>query len=94
MSIRWVKNIVIDGVKSMIEIQIGDHLGQPRLTGVGIGLKIGDKCYARVNAETEEWFETTFDNREAIIKQGKDLLKERLKGRKITYPDGKAFDWS
>jgi hypothetical protein len=81
MSIRWVKNIVIDGVKSMIEIQIGDR-------------RIGDKCYARVNAETEEWFETTFDNREAIIKQGKDLLKERLKGRKITYPDGKAFDWS
>jgi hypothetical protein len=81
MSIRWVKNVVIDGVKSMIEIQIGDR-------------RIGDKCYARIDTETEEWFETTFNNREAIIKQGKDLLKKRLEGRKITYPDGKAFNWS
>ncbi|MBN1128428.1 MAG: hypothetical protein JXA71_05545 [Chitinispirillaceae bacterium] len=81
MSIRWVKNIVIDGVKSMVEIQIGDR-------------RIGDKCYTRINTETEVWFETKFDKRDKIIEQGRDLLKKRLEGRKLTYPDGTAFDWS
>ena len=81
MSIRWVKNIIIDGTKSMIEVQIGDR-------------RIGDKCYTRLNTETESWFQNRSDNREDIIAQGIDLLRKRLEGRKITYPDGRPFDWS
>jgi hypothetical protein len=81
MSIRWVKNIIIDGTKSMIEVQIGDR-------------RIGDKCYTRLNTETESWFQNRSDNREDIIAQGIDILRKRLKGKKVTYPDGRPFDWS
>jgi hypothetical protein len=42
MSIRWIKNVLIDREKSTIEIQIGDR-------------RIGDKCYTRINTETESW---------------------------------------
>jgi len=81
MSIRWVQNIIVDGVKSMVEVQIGDR-------------RIGDKCYIRVNNETERWFQNESDIREDIIAQGVELLKKRLEGKKITYPDGRPFDWS
>jgi hypothetical protein len=81
MSIRWVQNIIVDGVKSMVEVQIGDR-------------RIGDKCYTRVNNETERWFQNESDMREDIIAQGVELLKKRLEGKKITYPDGRPFDWS
>ena len=81
MSIRWVKNIVIDGTKSMIEVQIGDR-------------RIGDKCYTRLNTETESWFTNRSDNREDIIAQGIDILRKRLEGKQVTYPDGRQFDWS
>jgi hypothetical protein len=81
MSIRWVKNIIIEGTKSMIEVQIGDR-------------RIGDKCYTRLNTELESWFQNRSDNREDIIAQGIDILRKRLEGKKVTYPDGRPFDWS
>jgi hypothetical protein len=81
MSIRWIKNVLIDGEKSTIEIQIGDR-------------RIGDKCYIRINKETEAWFHNLSDTRADIIAQGVELLKKRLEGKAVTYPDGKAFDWS
>jgi hypothetical protein len=80
MSIRWVKNVLIDDDKSTLEIQIGDK-------------KIGDKCYTRVNAETEMWFENIFDTRDDIIAQGLDILKKRLEGKNVTNPDGTIYDW-
>jgi hypothetical protein len=81
MSIRWVKNIIIEGTKSMIEVQIGDR-------------RIGDKCYTRLNSELESWFQNQSDNREDIIAQGIDILRKRLEGKMVTYPDGRPFDWS
>jgi hypothetical protein len=81
MSIRWIKNIIVDGAKSMIEVQIGDR-------------RIGDKCYTRLNTETESWFQNRSDNREEIIAQGIDILSKRLERKKVTYPDGRPFDWS
>ncbi|MBN2035913.1 MAG: hypothetical protein JW768_04150 [Chitinispirillaceae bacterium] len=81
MSIRWIKNVLIDTEKSTIEIQIGDR-------------RIGDKCYTRINTETESWFDNHSDTRADIIAQGIDLLKKRLEGKTVTYPDGRAFDWS
>jgi hypothetical protein len=80
MSIRWVRNVVIDGEKSTIEIQLG-------------AFKIGDKCYTRVNNEVEKWFANISDSREDIIAQGVDILKSRLEGKTIAYPDGTAYDW-
>jgi hypothetical protein len=81
MSIRWVKNVVIDGARSTIEIHIGEK-------------RIGDKCYTRVGAEVESWFKNASDNREQILAQGIDLLKRRLAGKKVMGPDGRDFDWS
>ncbi len=80
MSIRWIKNLIIDGEKSTIEIQIGDK-------------KIGDKCYTRINGDVEYWFENIYDSRSDIIAQGLDILKKRLELKNVTYPDGRLYDW-
>ncbi|MFW6245605.1 MAG: hypothetical protein ACOC36_06930 [Fibrobacterota bacterium] len=62
MSIRWIRNVLIDGEKSTVEIQIGDK-------------RIGDKCYTRIDEELEEWFENIYSTRDDIIAQGVDILK-------------------
>ncbi|MCX7726266.1 MAG: hypothetical protein N2053_05405 [Chitinispirillaceae bacterium] len=80
MSIRWIRNVIIDGEKSTLEIQLGDK-------------KIGDKCYVRVNHETEIWFNNESMERTKIIAQGIELLKKKLKNKKITNPDGTPYDW-
>jgi hypothetical protein len=80
MSIRWLRNVMIEAEKSTIEIQIGDK-------------KIGDKCYTRVNNEVEKWFDNLFDERSEIIAQGIDIVKKRLTGKTLTYPDGRPYDW-
>ncbi|MDR0305242.1 MAG: hypothetical protein LBI42_00220 [Chitinispirillales bacterium] len=80
MSIRWLRNVLIDGNKSTIEIQIGDR-------------HIGDKCYTRINEEVEMWFENIYNTRSDIIAQGIDILKKRLSNRKVTFPDGHPYDW-
>ena len=80
MSIRWIRNVLIDGVKSKIEIQIGDK-------------RIGDKCYTRINDEMELWFDNNHDTRNDIILQGITILKKQLQSKDVTYPDGKEYDW-
>jgi hypothetical protein len=80
MSIRWIKNVVVDGAKSVIEIQMGDK-------------KIGDKCYTRIGVEVEKWFDNISETREDVIAQGLDILKQRLDGKQVTYPDGRHYDW-
>lgn len=80
MSIRWIRNVLIDSEKSTLEIQLGDR-------------RIGDKCYTRVNNEVEKWFENMGTSREDIISQGVDLLKKEVEGKNIAYPDGREYDW-
>jgi hypothetical protein len=80
MSVRWLRNVVIDGHKSTVEVQIGDR-------------RIGDKCYTRINEEVEIWFDNCSEERGLIIEQGVHILKNRLAGRNITYPNGKQYDW-
>jgi hypothetical protein len=80
MSIRWVKNVVVDNVKSVIEIQLGDKA-------------IGDKCYTRIGTEVEKWFDNISDSREDIIAQGCDILRRRCASKTVTYPDGRPYDW-
>jgi len=80
MSIRWLRNVLIDGEKSTIEIQIGDR-------------RIGDKCYTRINEELEMWFENIYTTRGDIIAQGVDILKKRLTNKKVTLPNGNPYDW-
>ncbi|MDR0331070.1 MAG: hypothetical protein LBH93_05130 [Chitinispirillales bacterium] len=80
MSIRWLRNVVIDGEKSAVEVQIGDR-------------RIGDKCYTRINEEVESWFDNYSEVRGEIIAQGVDILRNRLMGKIITYPNGQPYDW-
>jgi len=80
MAIRWMKNLMIDGAKSTIEIQLGDR-------------KLGDKCYTRVNNEIELWFENFSDLRDDILAQGLDILKQRLEDKNVTYQNGTPYDW-
>lgn len=80
MSIRWVKNVIVDGQKSTVEVQIGAK-------------RIGDKCYTRSGTETEEWFSTSSEDRDTILAEGIKILKHRLEGKTMTYPDGRKFDW-
>jgi hypothetical protein len=80
MAIRWIKNVLVDGAKSVIEIQLGDR-------------KIGDKCYTRIGTEVEKWFDNISETREDVIAQGLDILKRRLGAKTVTYPDGRPYDW-
>ena len=80
MGIRWIRNILVENEKTTLEIQIGDQ-------------KIGDKCYTRINSEVEKWFDNLFDDRQDIIAQGIDILKKRLEGKIVSYPDGRSYDW-
>ncbi|MGD9202505.1 MAG: hypothetical protein PVI26_13160 [Chitinispirillia bacterium] len=80
MSIKWIRNIVIDDEKTTIEIQIGNR-------------KIGDKCYTRISNEIEVYFNNIYDTRDDIVAQGLDILKRRLEGKKVTYPDGREYNW-
>jgi hypothetical protein len=81
MSIRWLRNVVIDGQKSTLEVQLGDR-------------HIGDKCYTRINDEVESWFDNYCgEEREQIIAQGVAILRARLNGRNVTYPNGQQYDW-
>jgi hypothetical protein len=80
MAIRWMKNVIIDNVKSTIEVQLGDR-------------KLGDKCYTRINNEIEQWFDNFSDTREDVIAQGLDILKQRLEGKTVKTQSGTAYDW-
>jgi hypothetical protein len=80
MAIRWIRNVIIDGEKSTIEVQIGDT-------------RIGDKCYTRVNSETERWFQNSSPVRDEIIAEGVDILRRRLASKNVTLPDGRPYDW-
>ncbi len=80
MSIRWIRNVVIDGEKTTIEVQLGDK-------------KIGDKCYTRISNEVELYFNNVYESRDDIIAQGADILKRRLEGKTVSYPDGRDYDW-
>jgi hypothetical protein len=81
MSIRWIRNVVINGQKATIEVQLGDR-------------KIGDKCYTRLSNEVEVYFENLSMVRDDIVAQGIDILQKRLQDKKVTYPDGREYDWS
>lgn len=81
MSIRWIRNVLIDNEKTTIEIQLGER-------------RIGDKCYTRIGKEVEQWFACTSQVRGEIVSRGIELLKRRLAGRHVAHPDGREYDWT
>lgn len=80
MSIRWIRNVVVDGKQATLEVLLGEY-------------RIADKCYIRVNQGEELWFQPDSDNRQAILRQGIDMLKSRMDGKKVTEANGSAFPW-
>jgi hypothetical protein len=81
MSIRWIRNVAVDGKPSTLEVMLG-------------WVKIADKCYIRVGNEDEYWFRPGSDNRESILEQGIALLQNRLQGRSVTTPTGSPYSWN
>lgn len=79
-SIRWIRNILVDGMPCTIEIQIGSN-------------HISDKCYARIDNEPEFYFTPYDDTREGVIQAGVEYLRKHFIGRTLTLPDGQAFLW-
>jgi hypothetical protein len=80
MSIRWIRNVNLDGKQATLEVLLGDR-------------SISDKCYVRVNQDEEYWFRPASDDRRAVLAQGLELLKSKMNGRSITGPNGSAFPW-
>jgi hypothetical protein len=80
MSIRWIRNVVVDGRQTTLEVLLGEK-------------SIADKCYIRVNQDEEFWFRPSSDNRQAILQQGIDMLKTRLDGKNVTAQNGSSFPW-
>lgn len=79
-SIRWIRNILVDGIPCTIEIQIGTS-------------HISDKCYARIDNNPEIYFTPFDDTREGVVIAGIELLQKQFSGRSLTLPDGQAFRW-
>lgn len=80
MSIRWIRNVLIDGVESTLEIQLGYK-------------SIGDRCYIRVGAELEEYFTPYSEHRAGIVAEGIALFQQKLINNSITTPEGNIYDW-
>ncbi len=80
MSIRWIRNVLIDGRQTTLEVLLGEN-------------RIADKCYVRVNQDEECWFRPGSDNRHAILQQGIDMLKTRLDGKQVMGQNGSTFPW-
>ena len=80
MSIRWIRNVVVDARQATLEVLLGDRA-------------ISDKCYVRVNQDEEYWFRPSSGDRRAVLAQGLDLLKTKMQGRQVTEPNGSAFAW-
>ena len=80
MAIRWIKNVVIEGKKSTLEVQMGDKF-------------MGDKSYTRIGKELEKWFKPKAQDREGVLKEGLGILKTRLQGKPVLDPQNKPFNF-
>lgn len=81
MSIRWIRNVLVDGRRTTLEVFLGFE-------------KISDRCYVRVGTEEEFWFTPHEDSREGILREGLDMLRRRLEGRSVQGPPGLPFQWN
>jgi hypothetical protein len=80
MSIRWIRNVTVDGKQTTLEVMLGAS-------------RIADKCYVRVNQDEEFWFRPSTDRREVILQEGIEMLKSRFQGKTIEGSNGTPFSW-
>jgi hypothetical protein len=76
----WIEPVLVNGKSSAFMVMFGAD-------------EIGDKTCYRIGGSLETWFEPASKDRTAIIRQGKALIRERLKGKKVALPDGKPYSW-
>ena len=81
MSIHWMRDVLINGEKKKLNIQLGYR-------------HIGDRSYAQVVGETEIWFDSPSRDRNDIMPIGLEILKHKLANCKIQYLDGRLYDWN
>jgi len=79
-SIRWIRNVTVNGAKCTLEIMVGVQ-------------RIADRCYVRVNQEPELWFTPTADSRDEIVNEAMQILFKRLQGAEVLNLDGTPFQW-
>lgn len=79
-SIRWIRNVTVNGQPCTLEIMIGVQ-------------HIADRCYARINQEPEIWFTAQSEFRDDVLAQGKQILWQRLQNVDTLNLDGTPFQW-
>jgi hypothetical protein len=79
-SIRWIRNVTVNGTNCTLEIMIGMQ-------------HIADRCYIRVNQEPELWFTPISDSRDDVVKEAVQILYQRLQGSEVLNLDGTPFQW-
>ncbi|ERP31276.1 hypothetical protein [Chitinivibrio alkaliphilus] len=80
MGIRWIRNVLVDGEETTLEIQLGYR-------------HMGDKCYVRIGNELEHYFDTASENRDEIVLQGLHILQDKLQNSVVTNHDGSLYEW-
>ncbi len=80
MSVRWIRNVLVDGEESVLEIQLGYK-------------SIGDRCYIRVGSEMEEYFTPFANHRSGIVEEGIAQLQAKLINSTITTTEGDIYGW-
>jgi len=79
-AIWWLDHAVVDDKPTTFMIMVGERI-------------IGDKACYRVGNGQEVFFEPRAVQREEIIKQGKELIKGVLKGKKAATKGGASYPW-
>jgi len=79
-SIRWIRNVLIDGEAAVLEVMLGTH-------------KMGDRCYVRINQTPETWYTAASNERHEVLEQGLNILKAILQDRTVVTPEGQTFEW-
>ena len=80
-SIRWIRNLTVDGQAVVVEMMMGTA-------------HIGDKCYLRFNGGPELYFKPIADTRDGVMMRGVELLMQRFDGKDVRFADGRPYDWT
>ncbi|OGS35916.1 MAG: hypothetical protein A2293_11135 [Elusimicrobia bacterium RIFOXYB2_FULL_49_7] len=76
----WMDYVLIDGKKTPVMVMFGADI-------------IGDKTCYRIGNATEVWFEANSMVRDVIVEKGRQLIKEKLKNKKVQALNEKPYDW-
>ena len=80
-SIRWIRTVQVNEKETTLEIMLGSR-------------NISDKCYVRINQNTELYFKADEDSRAGVISKGIEILKNHFANDTVTYPNGTPYDWT